>query len=199
MIKFPECLLALRPRALKKSSGASSSISLTDLLVPVLQTQAKGWPLPQAHSCLYSLPEAFYYSVTTNKANQAAECRVQLQFMNEEGQDLRRPEAGCLGGWKKAVKAAKAKLSIVGFYGTTQLLEVVEGFRLEVGQLRLARHSSLGVSCSSDLVKFEDKGLKAEVSANYNGGDCVVKLHLPYGFATRLQFKMASYSPNAGK
>ena len=52
--------------------------------------------------------------------------------------------------------------------------------------------------CQGDLVKFEEGLSGGVVNYDYHSGsgDCVAKLHLPYGYATRLQFQIISDNLN---
>lgn len=160
--------------------------------MPALQTQSKGWPSAQWHNCRFVLPLSDSYSVTTSKqiSIHQFQCHVQLQFVSVKGQNL--TEQFCLN--QKTVLDGPAMLKLViKSYATMDLIELVRDYQLKLafkeGQ-RVVRHS--GDPCSNDLVNLEEGFSAGVVNYNDHAGDCVAKLHLPYGYATLLRFEIIS-------
>ena len=198
-IFITECLLSLNSMV----DDNKRSLSLADLMVPMLQTQySRGWnPHSRTHTCHFYLPPAPTYSIHAPSPHEQT-CQVQIQFMSGEGQNL--TEKTCLHeikGHFKGQKKVVLQMTIDSYDDTSELVELVRGYNLQaswtLGLDRVTRDSKF---CQGDLVKFEE-GLSGVVNYDYHSGsgDCVAKLHLPYGYATQLQFQIVSdYSNTSG-
>ena len=181
----------------------SLSLSLADLMVPMLQTQSKGWnPNSRTHTCNFHLPPALYYSIISHAPKSLRyqqTCQVKVQFSSREGRNL--TENSCLHDLSRVKghknKGLVLKMTIANYIDdTSELVARAQEYTLQAWPTRRVTRDSK--FCQGDLVKFEE-GLSGVVNYDYHSGDCVAKLHLPYGYATQLQFQIVSdYSNTSG-
>ena len=180
----------------------SLSLSLADLMVPMLQTQSKGWkPNSRTHTCNFHLPPALYYSIISHAPKSLRyqqTCQVKVQFSSREGRNL--TENSCLHDLSRVKghknKGLVLKMTIANYDDASELVARAQEYSLQSWPTRRVTRDSK--FCQGDLVKFEE-GLSGVVNYDYHSGDCVAKLHLPYGYATQLQFQIVSdYSNTSG-
>lgn len=174
--------------------------------MPALQTQPQEGKWSTWHTCHYILPPALSYSIIAldqASINAQLQCHLQLQFVSMTSSGLigeNLTDVSCLNEIEEVQgNAVVLKLSLQS-YATTKLIELVRDYALQFKQRqRVVRHSSQQL-CSDDLVNFQDEGFRQAVVVNYNdhSGDCLAKLHLPYGYATQLRFNIITQSSPDG-
>jgi hypothetical protein len=192
---------------------------MEDLLVPSLQTQPKGWPSDQWHTCRFLMPptatsEKTSLAIKSDRPQTSVhqlQCHVQLQFvvLKHDGVEANLTDQFCLNEMK-AVSNVQGltpmlKLQVERFADPRQLLKLIHDYRLELtksNEPRKARRESSDHqrNCfkGGDLVKFEE-GFSGVVNYNHHSGDCVADLHLPYGYSTQLRLHAQGIEITMGK